>query len=637
MKKIGKLFLSTTLALCLALTGVLVACSTDEKKPEPGPVGGGETEITDGRWSNKKSEVFLKLNEDGTFYMAGMYVYDAGTYELKDGTFDYYKIESGATPDSSPDATDYPGTTVDEAKYTASQQLVLTAYDGTVYTAAYADGVLWNCLFPTPAGTMSRTVRQEADYAWDASKDEANTVEVVRVSLPKDANSTLILIHNKTFEDAVNGENGVWEKATDGGYTLKTSDGADYGTLTAVADGKCTLTLADDTAIELYQAAWTPVYTFNATDVSATIIGGGSVTGDASLRLWENDDADLSITVQGDYSVETYDLLSGTYTQNSDSSFAITFAGMSAVNTTVPAADGTVSFTVTVPAGEVLDEAAEITLTGKVETAITTSYEFAVADVAVSGITGMDSSVPTDLTLSLYSDNTAELKATLKIAAGMNYDTVVDTGTYSVDTSGMFPSITVDFEKAGEMKTSPDYASATASSVDLTLAYTAEALECTVSAMGSEVTMPLTFTASLRYTYSTAPAPEPEPVEVLRFATEENVTVSGIPGVNTAESPVVAVLYSDGSVELTVSVFDKEVLVDSGTYTIDTSGTFPAIGFEFDAAGTITAQADFSTATTSSLGYNITYTADEVTVTALGNTFDISFTATLSGTYQMSA
>lgn len=636
MKKIGKLFLSTTLALCLALTGVLVACSTDEeKKPEPGPVGGGETEITDGRWSNKKSEVFLKLNEDGTFYMAGLFVYDAGTYELKDGTFDYYKIESGATPDSSPDATDYPGTTVDEAKYTASQQLVLTAYDGTVYTAAYADGVLWNCLFPTPAGTMSRTVRQEADYAWDASKDEANTVEVVRVSLPKDANSTLILIHNKTFEDAVNGENGVWEKATDGGYTLKTSDGADYGTLTAVADGKCTLTLADDTAIELYQTAWTPVYTFNATEVSATI-GGGSVTGDASLRLWENDDADLSITVQGDYSVETYDLLSGTYTQNSDGSFAITFAGMSAVNTTVPAADGTVSFTVTVPAGEVLDEAAEITLTGKVETAITTSYEFAVADVAVSGITGMDS-VPTDLTLSLYSDNTAELKATLKVAAGMNYDTVVDTGTYSVDTSGMFPSITVDFEKAGEMKTSPDYASATTSSVDLTLAYTAEALECTVSAMGSEMTMPLTFTASLRYTYSTAPAPEPEPVEVLRFATEENVTVSGIPGVNTAESPVVAVLYSDGSVELTVSVFGNEVLVDSGTYTIDTSGTFPAIGFEFDAAGTIAAQADFSTATASSLGYNITYTADEVTVTALGNTFDISFTATLSGTYQMSA
>ena len=635
MKKIGKLFLSTTLALCLALTGVLVACSTDEEKPEPGPVGGGETEITDGRWSNKKSEVFLKLNEDGTFYMAGMYVYDAGTYELKDGTFDYYKIESGATPDSSPDATDYPGTTVDEAKYTASQQLVLTAYDGTVYTAAYADGVLWNCLFPTPAGTMSRTVRQEADYAWDASKDEANKVEVVRVSLPKDANSTLILIHNKTFEDAVNGENGVWEKATDGGYTLKTSDGADYGTLTAVADGKCTLTLADDTAIELYQAAWTPVYTFNATEVSATI-GGRSVTGDASLRLWENDDADLSITVQGDYSVETYDLLSGTYTQNSDGSFAITFAGMSAVNTTVPAADGTVSFTVTVPAGEVLDEAAEITLTGKVETAITTSYEFAVADVAVSGITGMDS-VPTDLTLSLYSDNTAELKATLKVAAGMNYDTVVDTGTYSVDTSGMFPSITVVFEKAGEMKTSPDYASATASSVDLTLAYTAEALECTVSAMGSEMTMPLTFTASLRYTYSTAPAPEPEPVEVLRFATEENVTVSGIPGVNTAESPVVAVLYSDGSVELTVSVFDNEVLVDSGTYTIDKSGAFPAIGFEFDAAGTIAAQADFSTATESSLGYNITYTTDEVTVTALGNTFDISFTATLSGTYQKSA
>lgn len=490
MKKIAKLLMVGLLAISLVLTGVLVACSPDEETPGPGPIGGGEVEITDGRWTNKDSDVFLKLKEDGTFYMAGMFKYDAGTYELKEGSFAYYKIEMGSTPSD---------TDTDKNKYTADQQLVMTAYDGTVYTAAYADGILWNCVFPTPAGTMARTIRQEADYAWDPAKDEANTVEVVRVSLPKDQNSTLILIHNKTFEDSINGEEGTWEQ-TEGGYALKTSDGTEYGTLTAVTDGKCTLTMAEgDTTVELYETAWTPVYTLSATAVAATI-EGDDVTGNASLRLWEDESADLTYTVRDGFSAETYQLLSGTYEEKGDGSLSITFENMEAISTTVPDPDGNVSFTVTVPVGGVLAAPVTITLSGV--GGVTVEYEFTAADVMVKGVPGpgMDGGVASDLTLSLYSDNTAELKVVLKVATGMSYETVADTGTYTVDNAGMIPAITIDFANAGPLTTAPDYDSATPTSVDLKLAYTAENLKCFV-AMGPGVELQLTFTATLRYTY----------------------------------------------------------------------------------------------------------------------------------------
>ena len=273
----------------------------------------------------------------------------AGTWEIKDQEKQYYKIVEGSTPAEGDDQTEY----------TAPQTLVLTAYDGTVYEAAYADNTFWNCNFP---GMGSRTLTQDADYEWNPSEDEKNTVEVVRASLPKDANATLILIHDKTFEDAINNESGTWEK-TESGYTLKKNDGAAYGTVASSEAGIYTLTLENGESLKLYVTAWTPVYTLSATEVSAKI-GGATVEGDAMLRLWEDKSADLIFTVQGDYSVEIYDLVSGTYTENRDGTVTMTFGGTD-VTTTAPDAQGNFSATVTVAAGGVLGEGLTVTVTGE--------------------------------------------------------------------------------------------------------------------------------------------------------------------------------------------------------------------------------------------------------------------------------
>lgn len=353
MKKIAKLLMVGLLAISLVLTGVLVACSPDEDPPGPGPIGGGEVEITDGRWSwdGEGFSVSLKLKEDGTFYMSVFMEGNetAGTWEIKDQEKQYYKIVEGSVPAEGDDQTEY----------TAPQTLILTAYNGTVYEAAYADNTFWNCNFP---GMGSRTLTQDADYEWNPSEDEKNTVEVVRASLPKDANATLILIHDKTFEDAINNESGTWEK-TESGYTLKKNDGAAYGTVASSEAGIYTLTLENGTVIDLYVTAWTPVYTLSATKVSATI-GGEAVEGDATLRLWEDKSADFIYTVQGDYSVEIYDLVSGTYTENSDGTVTMTFGGTN-VTTTAPDAQGNFNATVTVAAGDVLDEDLTVTVTGE--------------------------------------------------------------------------------------------------------------------------------------------------------------------------------------------------------------------------------------------------------------------------------
>ena len=273
----------------------------------------------------------------------------AGTWEIKDQEKQYYKIVEGSTPAEGDDQTEY----------TAPQTLILTAYNGTVYEAAYADNTFWNCNFP---GMGSRTLTQDADYEWNPSEDEKNTVEVVRASLPKDANATLILIHDKTFEDAINNESGTWEK-TESGYTLKKNDGAAYGTVASSEAGIYTLTLENGESLELYVTAWTPVYTLSKTEVSAKI-GGATVEGDAMLRLWEDKSADLIFTVQGDYSVEIYDLVSGTYIENSDGTVTMTFGGTN-VTTTAPDAQGNFSATVTVAAGDVLDEDLTVTVTGE--------------------------------------------------------------------------------------------------------------------------------------------------------------------------------------------------------------------------------------------------------------------------------
>ena len=105
-----------------------------------------------------------------------------------------------------------------------------------------------------------------------------------------------------------------------------------------------------------------------------------------------------------------------------------------------------------------------------------------------------------DVTLSLWADGTATLDIVLHTAGSGDYSAPAsETGTWTADTSGMIPTITVTMENAGVLTTTPDYESATPTGIDLTLTYTADAISY-MTTMGIPVS--LTFTGILTGHYS---------------------------------------------------------------------------------------------------------------------------------------
>ena len=415
-----------------------------------------------------------------------MFANNAGTYEIVDESVDYYKIEAVATPETSPDEEDYPGTTIDETKYTASQKLVMTAYNGAVYTAAYADDTFWNCLIPTPQGTMSRTMRQNASYEWNAEEDETS-IQILSVCTAKDANRKLVLNHDKTFEDQINGyTEGTWEQSAQG-YVLKNAQGNEHASVTAVVDGKCTYTPANGTAIELYTQAWTPVSMLTGT-AQATMKGEGEakeVT--VTLNLWQDKTADVVVL---DTSYQSHTVLSGTYELKTDETAELTF-GEGKVSISAPDQDGNSRVSLEIAAGELFENSFSVTLSGKLSVAVKEVGRFATEeDVTASGIPGVNTAETPVVVM--YSDGSAELKVSI-----FGNEVVVDRGTYVLDATGQLPAITFNFENAGEIEAAPDYSTATATGITFNLAYTAE--EAEVTAMGN--TFGISFTATMRYAY----------------------------------------------------------------------------------------------------------------------------------------
>ena len=106
-----------------------------------------------------------------------------------------------------------------------------------------------------------------------------------------------------------------------------------------------------------------------------------------------------------------------------------------------------------------------------------------------------------DVTLSLWSDGTATLDLVLHTSIPMDFEAPEsETGTWSADTSGMIPTITITMANAGTLTTTPDYESATPTGIDLTLTYTADGISYLVPSMSTSVT--LTFTGTLTGHYS---------------------------------------------------------------------------------------------------------------------------------------
>lgn len=124
------------------------------------------------------------------------------------------------------------------------------------------------------------------------------------------------------------------------------------------------------------------------------------------------------------------------------------------------------------------------------------------------------------------------------------------------------------------------------------------------------------------------------------FTSAEPVAVLGVPGMEgPVDSAVSLVAYDDGTAEVIANIYDNDVVVDKGTYTVDASGQIPAYAFQFDTAGEVAAEPDYTSATASSIVLNVTYACTEAPCTAEigGNAMDLSLSmeAALSFTYTL--
>lgn len=325
MKKLNKLTIVSLLIVGLAITLLFVSCGKKEEvstitaPTEVTPVSTAPAEVkaTDGKWSweNSGMSIQLKLKDDNTFYMSIFFDSNAkaGTYEILNEKTNYFKIEEGAAPSE---------TDEDKSEYTADQMLVMRAYDGSVMTAAYADGVLWNC----NVGMGTRTLRQDASFNWDESAEVS--VEAVKASLPKDEISNLVLNHDKTFFDQIDGyTEGSW-KQTDKGFDLFDGSKA-HASIESIGNGNYTYTPNGGNTITLYKEVWTPENTFKAEEVEVTLKGKSAEKVNFTLDLWQDGSADITMT---DSSFKMQTIASGTWvaTESGDIDFDIASQNLTA-------------------------------------------------------------------------------------------------------------------------------------------------------------------------------------------------------------------------------------------------------------------------------------------------------------------
>lgn len=659
MKKSAKLLISLTLTASLALSGILAACTDPENPDDPctehvDANGDGvcdncgetvstpepaEKQLYDGRWITPANTpdgegATLKLKEDGSYYYYSAWTYSLGSWEVVEGEYPYYKIENGDTPGD---------TDTDKNEYTASEQLVLTSFDGTTFKGVIAEGRIWNMERNTLQGISWASLVQE-DYNWDPDNDEE---DIASLSLceTKDASAQLIFYASMTNEgalfDSINGNNitadsGSYEKSVSGDvttYTLK-NGGTAYATLTVNADGTYTYTPDGEEGFALVTEAWTTTQLLTSGDEYISLsFGGAAEDAMAELRLWQDNSADVVVTRIKDYSYET--VLSGTYTQNGDRTITLTF-GEENFTVSAPDENKLISVALTIPAGEYVTEAAEITLTGEVKEVGTPLFSFASGTVTF-GTTGAAPS-PTmegSLELVLYSDGIAEMMATVDVF-GTAYTTSIDRGTYTADESSGVPAYTFNFENAGTLTT-------TSEAVDelnatLTLSYSVKDAPGTFD-MGPMGTAVMNFTvedALLTYDWS---------AEAVYTFTATGIEVTAADPLPSQEGNTVDVtlsLWSDGTATLDL-VLHTSIPMDFeapesevGTWSA-TSDMIPTITVTMANAGTLVSAPDYGSATGTGIDLNLTYTADGISylVPSMGLSVALTFTGTLVGHYSI--
>ena len=658
MKKSAKLLVSLTLTASLALSGILAAC-TDPEKPEdpctehvdangdgvcdncgetistPEPA---EKQLYDGRWVTTATDpanegATLKLKEDGSYYYYSAWTYSLGSWEVVEGEYTYYKIENGNTPGD---------TDTDKTAYTASEQLVLTSFDGLTFKGVIAEGRIWNMERNTLQGIAWVSLVQE-DYNWDPENDEE---DIASLSLceTKNASAQLIFYASMTNEgalfDSINGNNitadsGSYEKSVSGDvttYTLK-EDGTAYATLTVNADGTYTYTPDGEEGFALVTEAWTATSILTSGDEYISLsFGGAAEDAMAELRLWQDNSADVVVTRIRDYSYET--VLSGTYTQNSDRTMTLTF-GEESFTVSAPDANKQIAVTLTIPAGEYVTEEAEVTLTGEVQEVGVRLFSFASGTVTF-GTTGASPTPTMDgsLELILYSDGIAEMMVTVSPAEGLEFTTVLDSGTYTVDESNGAPVYTFNFENAGTL-TSAIAEGATETAATLELSYSVENASGTFD-MGVPAVINFSVEdAVLTYDWSA------EAVYTFTATGIEVTAANPLPSQEGNTVDVTISLWSDGTATLDLVLHTagsgdfSAPASETGTWSA-TSDMIPTITVTMANAGVLTTAPVYTSATPTGIDLTLTYTADGISyMTTMGIPVSLTFTGTLTGHYSI--
>ena len=658
MKKSAKLLVSLTLTASLALSGILAACTDPEKPDDPctehvDANGDGvcdncgetvstpepaEKQLYDGRWVTTATDpanegATLKLKEDGSYYYYSAWTYSLGSWEVVEGEFTYYKIENGNTPGD---------TDTDKTAYTASEQLVLTSFDGTTFKGVIAEGRIWNIERNTLQGISWVSLVQE-DYNWDPENDEEDIASLTLCET-KNASAQLIFYASMTNEgalfDSINGNNitadsGSYEKSVSGDvttYTLK-EDGTAYATLTVNADGTYTYTPDGEEGFALVTEAWTATSILTSGDEYISLsFGGAAEDAMAELRLWQDNSADVVVTRIRDYSYET--VLSGTYTQNSDRTMTLTF-GEESFTVSAPDANKQIAVTLTIPAGEYVTEEAEVTLTGEVQEVGVRLFSFASGTVTF-GTTGASPTPTMDgsLELILYSDGIAEMMVTVSPAEGMEFTTVLDSGTYTVDESNGAPVYTFDFENAGTL-TSVVAEGATETAATLELSYSVENASGTFD-MGVPAVINFTVEdAVLTYDWSA------EAVYTFTATGIEVTAANPLPSQEGNTVDVTLSLWSDGTATLDLVLHTagsgdfSAPASETGTWSA-TSDMIPTITITMANAGVLTTTPDYESATPTGIDLTLTYTADGISyMTTMGIPVSLTFTGTLTGHYSI--
>lgn len=123
---------------------------------------------------------------------------------------------------------------------------------------------------------------------------------------------------------------------------------------------------------------------------------------------------------------------------------------------------------------------------------------------------------------------------------------------------------------------------------------------------------------------------------VAEFVPDAAVPVTGVPGMEgPSDCEVKLLVYGNDTMELITDIFGNEVVVDKGTYTLDTSGPIPGYAFTFESAGELASEPDYASATESSINLSLSYAVTDAacSVDVGGNVMDLSLSLEAVMTY----